>query len=183
MAKTKDQIFNDILGVEGGYIDHPADRGGPTNWGITQKTARAHGYNGDMRNLTRDQALAILEADYWFGPRFDQIAKISDKVAAELCDTGVNMGPSVPSKFLQRWLTALNRNGKLYPDLTADGIIGPRTISALNSLISARGFAATEKNLLKALNCSQGNRYLEIAEGDKTQEEFLWGWLDNRVEI
>lgn len=34
-------------------------RGGPTNWGITQATARAHGYTYDMRNLTREQALAI----------------------------------------------------------------------------------------------------------------------------
>ena len=57
---TKDDIFNTILGKEGGYVDHPNDKGGPTNWGITQATARAHGYTGDMRNLTREQALAIL---------------------------------------------------------------------------------------------------------------------------
>ncbi|WP_413783775.1 putative peptidoglycan-binding domain-containing protein [Siccibacter colletis] len=35
---------------------------------------------------------------------------------------------------------------------------------------------------MKALNCTQGQRYLEIAEADQSQEEFLWGWLD-RVEI
>lgn len=54
---TKDDIFNAILGKEGGYVNHPDDKGGPTNWGITQSTARAHGYSGDMRSLTRDQAL------------------------------------------------------------------------------------------------------------------------------
>ncbi|WP_276203058.1 glycosyl hydrolase 108 family protein, partial [Enterobacter hormaechei] len=43
---TKDDIFNTILGKEGGYVDHPNDKGGPTNWGITQATARAHGYTG-----------------------------------------------------------------------------------------------------------------------------------------
>ena len=75
IAMTKDDIFNTILGKEGGYVDHPNDKGGPTNWGITQATARAHGYTGDMRNLTREQALAILESDYWFGPRFDRWQK------------------------------------------------------------------------------------------------------------
>ncbi|VTP69623.1 Predicted lysozyme (DUF847) [Leclercia adecarboxylata] len=73
---TKDDIFNGILGKEGGYVNHPNDKGGPTNWGVTQATARAHGYTGDMRNLTREQALAILEADYWYGPRFDQVASV-----------------------------------------------------------------------------------------------------------
>ncbi|EHP6632348.1 hypothetical protein KMW88_004866, partial [Salmonella enterica] len=62
---TKDEIFASILNREGGYVNHPDDRGGPTNWGITLMRARANGYMGDMRNLTRDQALKILEADYW----------------------------------------------------------------------------------------------------------------------
>ena len=92
---TKDEIFNSVLGKEGGYVDHPDDKGGPTQWGITQNTARAHGYRGDMRDLTREQALEILEADYWYGPRFDQVAALSSDIAAELCDTGVNMGPTV----------------------------------------------------------------------------------------
>ncbi len=74
---TKDEIFNSILGKEGGYVDHPDDKGGPTMWGITQNTARAHGYRGDMRDLTREQALMILEGDYWYGPRFDQVAQFS----------------------------------------------------------------------------------------------------------
>ena len=127
---TKDEIFNSVLGKEGGYVDHPDDKGGPTKWGITQNTARAHGYRGDMRDLTREQALEILEADYWYGPRFDQIATLSPDIAAELCDTGVNMGPTVASKMLQRWLNVFNLRGKLYPDLDADGRIGPRTINA-----------------------------------------------------
>lgn len=57
---TKDEIFASILSREGGYVDHPDDRGGPTHWGITLTTARANGYMGDMRNLTRNQALKIL---------------------------------------------------------------------------------------------------------------------------
>ncbi|MCD9731087.1 hypothetical protein LVT16_28205, partial [Klebsiella pneumoniae] len=53
---TADQTIEGILGKEGGYIDHPSDKGGPTRWGITQTTARAHGYTGDMRNLPRETA-------------------------------------------------------------------------------------------------------------------------------
>lgn len=118
--KSKDVIFDEILGKEGGYVNHPDDKGGPTKWGITEKVARAHGYRGDMRDLTRGQALEILEADYWFGPRFDQVATLSPDIAAELCDTGVNVGPTVASRMLQRWLNVFNQQGRLYPDITAD---------------------------------------------------------------
>ncbi|MEQ0267226.1 glycosyl hydrolase 108 family protein [Klebsiella sp. CN_Kp073] len=179
---TKDNIFDAILGKEGGYVDHPNDKGGPTNWGITQATARAHGYAGDMRNLTREQALSILEADYWYDPRFDQVASVSSAIAAELCDTGVNMGPSVPVKWLQRWLNAFNNQQKLYPDLVADGQIGPRSISALKSYLAARGKDG-EEVMLRALNCSQGQRYLELAEGRPANESFVYGWVKERVKL
>ncbi|MGY0152458.1 glycoside hydrolase family 108 protein [Edwardsiella tarda] len=182
MALTKDQIFDALLGREGGYVDHPHDKGGPTKWGITEKVARAHGYTGDMRNLTRAQALEIYESDYWSGPRFDQVAEYSALVAAELCDTGVNMGPSVPSKWLQRWLTAFNDGERLYPDISADGVIGPRTLSALRTYLDARGEEG-EQVLLRALNCSQGERYLALAEQRVQNESFLYGWVRERVTL
>ncbi|HCQ4124982.1 TPA: hypothetical protein OKQ80_004606, partial [Escherichia coli] len=119
--KSKDEIFDAVLGKEGGYVNHPDDKGGPTKWGITGKVARAHGYQGDIRDLTRGQALEILEADYWYGPRFHKVASLSPEIAAELCDTGVNMGPSVASRMLQRWLNVFNQKGELYPDIDADG--------------------------------------------------------------
>lgn len=84
---TKNEIINGLLEREGGYVNHSADRCGPTNWGITTKTALAHGYT-DVRSLTKDQARAIYEADYWYGPRFDQVAELSPAIADELCDTG-----------------------------------------------------------------------------------------------
>ncbi|HIH3536678.1 TPA: glycosyl hydrolase 108 family protein, partial [Escherichia coli] len=120
--KSKDKIFDEVLGKEGGYVNHPDDKGGPTKWGITEKVARAHGYRGDMRDLTREQALDILEADYWYGPRFDQVAALSPDIAAELCDTGVNMGPTVASRMLQRWLNVFNLRGRLYPVIIMDSI-------------------------------------------------------------
>lgn len=177
---SKEQIFDALLGREGGYVDHPADKGGPTNWGITEKTARAHGYRGDMRNLTREQALVIYESDYWYGPYFDQVYAYSASIAEELLDTGVNMGPSVPAKWLQRWLTALNDSERLYPDIATDGVIGPRTLSALNLFLQARSKEG-EAVLQRALNCSQGARYLELAEQRSQNESFLYGWLRERV--
>ncbi|WP_419792969.1 glycoside hydrolase family 108 protein [Serratia fonticola] len=179
---TKDQIFNAILGKEGGYVNNPADKGGATRWGITEVVARAHGYSGDMRQLPRETALAILTADYWTGPRFDLIADVSPVIAAEICDTGVNMGPSVPAKWLQRWLSAMNNGGELYPDLIPDGQIGPRTVSALKLFLLARGKEG-EAVLLKALNCSQAARYLELAEQRPANEAFLYGWVKERVAL
>ncbi|HBE9179104.1 TPA: glycoside hydrolase family 108 protein [Serratia fonticola] len=179
---TKDKIIENILGKEGGYVNNPDDAGGATRWGVTQKTARANGYTGDMRNLSRETARRILEADYWYGPRFDLVAGTSPAIAAELCDTGVNMGPSVQAKWLQRWLNAFNQQQKLYPDLIADGQIGPRTVTALSEFLSVRGKEG-EEVLLKALNCSQGARYLELAEQRQANETFLYGWLKERVSL
>ncbi|EAA8047557.1 hypothetical protein DOF42_14990 [Salmonella enterica] len=179
---TKDEIFASILSREGGYVDHPDDRGGPTHWGITLTTARANGYMGNMRNLTRNQALKILEADYWYGPRLDQVAIISHSIAAELCDTGVNMGPSIPIKYFQRWLNVFNDQQKIYPDLIADGQIGPRTLSALTFFLSHRRDEG-EMILIRALNCSQGQRYLELAEKRQANESFVYGWIKERVRL
>ena len=101
-------------------------------------------------------------------------------IADELYDTGVNMGPAVASKFLQRWLSALNLQGKLYPDLDADGRIGPRTITALQAYLKHRG-ADGRTVMLRGLNSSQGARYLELAESRPANEAFLFGWMLNRV--
>ncbi len=49
---------------------------------------------------------------YWLRPRFDEVAKRSPLLGAELFDTGANMGPAVAATFLQRALTALNRNAR-----------------------------------------------------------------------
>lgn len=178
---TKDDIFSAILEKEGGYVNNPLDKGGATNWGITQAVARAHGYDGDMRNLTRQQALDILEADYWYGPRFDQVSALSADIAAELCDTGVNMGPAVAVRFLQRVLNVMNNQGRLYPDISTDGQIGPRTIAALNSYLISRGSTAT-RVMLKALNSLQGARYIDLSEQRPANEIFTYGWFE-RVEV
>ena len=173
-------LIDELIEREGGYVNHPADKGGPTCFGITEAVARAHGYAGAMRSLPREEAAAIYRRLYWLRPRYDQVAKRAPRIAAELFDTGVNMGPAVATTFLQRALTALNRNGKDYGDLTPDGRIGPVTIAALDGL-AARGQRGGETVLLRALEALQGERYLRLAERRPANEAFLYGWLANRI--
>jgi lysozyme family protein len=134
-----------------------------------------------MRNLPREEAVAIYHRLYWQRPRLDAVARRSAAVAAELFDTGVNMGPAVAIAFLQRALTALNRNAKDYPDLTPDGRIGPATLGALNAFFATRGGHSGEAVLLRALEALQGERYIRLAERRPANEAFLYGWLANRV--
>lgn len=180
MTVDIDALLDRLLEREGGYVDHPDDRGGPTNFGITEAVARAAGWQGPMRAMPRDLALAIYRRRYWTHPRFDAVAVMSAAVAEELFDTGVNMGPAVAAGFLQRSLNALNRQGKDWPDVALDRAIGPRTLDALRALVTRRGRVG-EAALMKALNALQGARYIELAEGRQANESFLMGWLTHRV--
>jgi lysozyme family protein len=176
-----DDLIDALIDREGGYANHPADRGGPTKYGITEAVARAHGYRGAMRNLPRDEAAAIYKRLYWLRPKFDQVAKRSAAIAAELFDTGANMGPAVAATFLQRALSALNRDRKDYADLVPDGRIGAATLAALDTFIRLRGQQNAETVLLRALDALQGERYLRLAERRPANEAFLYGWLANRI--
>ncbi|MDQ3144416.1 MAG: N-acetylmuramidase [Pseudomonadota bacterium] len=176
-----DALIEALIEREGGYVNHPADRGGPTNFGITEAVARAHGYRGAMTDLPQEEAAAIYRRLYWLGPKFDQVAARAPQVAAELFDTGVNMGPAVAATFLQRALTALNRGGKDFADLVPDGRIGPATLAALDGFFEARGKRGGETVLLRALEALQGERYLRLAERRPANEAFLYGWLANRI--
>jgi lysozyme family protein len=176
-----DRMLDDLVEREGGFVDHPADRGGATCFGVTEAVARAHGYRGAMRHFPRDEALAIYRRLYWLRPRFDQVARRAPRIAAELFDTGVNMGPAVAATFLQRALTALNRQGRDFADLVPDGRIGPATLAALDGFLDARGPRGGETVLLRALEALQGERYLRLAERRPANEAFLYGWLANRI--
>lgn len=163
-ATDVDALVEALIDREGGYVANAADKGGPTCFGITGAVARANGYCGAMRQLPREEAAAIYKRLYWLRPRLDEVAKRSGRLAAELFDTGVNMGPAVAVTFLQRALTALNRNGRDYPDLVPDGRIGARTLAALDAFLAVRGTGSGETVLMRALEALQGERYLRLAE-------------------
>lgn len=173
---TIESMIETTIGKEGGYVNNPNDRGGPTNWGITQAVARANGYTGDMKALPRSTAVAIYRQEYAIKPGFAAVAEIFPRVGEELFDTGVNMGPARPSMWLQEWLNALNQGGKHWPDISEDGKIGNGTLGALKAYKALRG-AEGETRLLAALNASQGERYKQIARANPTQETFVYGWL------
>lgn len=175
-------IIDDLIRREGEYIDHPSDKGGPTRWGITEAVARASGYTGDMRDLPRQYAEALYARRYINDPGFNRVMLVSLPIAEEMIDTGVNMGVSHPGPWLQRILNVLNQQARTYPDLVVDGQLGPATISALRSVISRRG-ADGEKVIIRALNCLQGARYLDITESREKNEDFFFGWMLNRVEF
>lgn len=177
-----DDIINSILVAEGGYVNDSLDAGGETNYGITATVAKANGYYGNMKDLPRATAIQIYKNRYWFEPKFDKVAMLSPDIAAELCDTGVNAGTAFARGILQSALNLLNRQGKDFADLKEDGNIGPSTLSALGSFLLKRGKEG-ECVLLKLLNVMQGAHYIEISKARVQNEDFLFGWLKNRVNL
>jgi lysozyme family protein len=144
-------IIDRTIGVEGGYSNHPSDRGGPTRWGVTQAKARENGYDGDMRHYPREMAVAVYLKDYWQKPKINAVAMVSTVIAEEMFDTAVNMGTAWPPLFLQQALNGLNRQGADYKDIAEDGDIGPATLGALRAYLAKRGKQG-ERVMLIALN-------------------------------
>lgn len=177
---TKTEIINGIIAREGGYSDDLDDSGGKTKFGITERTARRHGYKGEMIDLSRDRAFQIYEQIYWIGTGCDKIAELSEKVAEEVCDTAVNLGVARAGQFFQRCLNVLNKKSSIYGELIVDGNVGPKTIANFASYMVYR---KNDKDdvFLKAMDSLQGAFYIELAEMRVKDEEFIYGWLANRT--
>lgn len=175
----KNRILTNIINREKDFVNHPDDSGGPTRFGITEAVARLHGYEGDMRNFPIEMALSIYAGRYWHSVGGDFLAALSESVAAEVVDTGVNCSPREASKMLQRALNVLNLKGELYDDLDPDGIVGSRTIAALEAYLQRR----EESTLVKMLNVLQGAFYIELAERRQKDESFIYGWFNHRVKL
>lgn len=182
MSERVNQIIAAVIQAEGAYSNNPNDRGGETMYGITVAVARANGYAGPMRNMPLSVAQRIYRNRYVVEPRFDRVLAISPAVGEEVIDTGVNMGPHRAAEFLQRWLNGFNRAGSGYQDLFVDGRVGEVTLDALSRFLAHRG-PTGEQVLVRSLNCTQGNRYLELTENNRTQREFLYGWMRSRVVV
>jgi lysozyme family protein len=175
-----EHVIDGILAREQGYTDHPADRGGPTNYGITLAVARANGFDGDMRDLPLSLAREIYRKRYIVRPAFDKVWLASPLIGDELIDSGVNMGPARAAEMLQRALNAFNQQGSRYADLFVDGQIGEVTLDALRMYLRQRGEEGI-RVMVCALNVLQGARYFDIAEGNPSQEAFMYGWIRSRV--
>jgi len=110
-----DEAFDRVIGHEGGLVNNPADPGGLTNWGISQRA-----YPGvDIKALTKDDAKLIYKRDYWDRAK----AGLYDgAIGFQLFDAAVNSGVSAAIKMLQRAVGV--------PD---DGVIGPQSLAAINA--------------------------------------------------
>jgi lysozyme family protein len=156
----------DILRREGGFVDHPADRGGPTNRGVTRAAlARYRGHAvtvDDVRNLTEAEARNIYRNDYFTSP---QLHRIHDPYVACLAfDCSVNHGPHRVIRWLQQIVGVID-----------DGILGDTTEVAVNGYEPVR--------LYNRLLAKRIVFYGEIISRDHSQAVFALGWLRRAAEF
>jgi len=166
--------INFVLNNEGGFIDHPSDPGGATNYGVSLRTLRhLEGgnfdkwdldYDGDidaddMRLMTRELAIQFYEDHFWH-PLYEKFEH--QAVATKVLDMVVNMGSRQGIKILQR---ACNWN---MPMVRVDGYIGPKTLAAANSM---------GETLEYFLPAEQAKFYFELVDDRTARQVFLLGWL------
>ena len=145
MKHNWEEALRHILKYEGGYVNHPADPGGMTNLGVTKRVWEEWtgdpATEADMRALSPEMVGPLYKTRYWDAVRGDDLPS-----GIDLCvfDAAVNAGVGRASKFLQQ-----------AAGVTADGQIGPKTISAVTSkpadeIIEA--FCALREAHYKSLN-------------------------------
>ena len=121
MKHCWDSAIKELLADEGGYVNDPYDPGGETKWGISKRRFPQL----DIKNLTKQQAEAIYCQQWWLRYRYDEI--VDCELAGELLEASVNIGPSQAHKILQE--SVIMTGGD---NLVADGIIGDKTLFAVN---------------------------------------------------
>lgn len=119
------EALQHVLKHEGGYIDHPDDPGGETNFGITVAVARENGYLGDMRTIPMSVVESIYKRKYWDKVRADEMP---ESVRFALFDYAVNSGPGAAIRALQRVLGVAD-----------DGVLGPMTLAAAQAQSAGLG--------------------------------------------
>lgn len=153
------RLISFILKFEGGFVNDPADSGGPTNKGVTLNTfrsvyGRAKTVN-DLKHMTDNEWRHIFKSLYWDKCKADDISDQS--IANMLVDFAWHSGVTTAVKKLQKIV-----------GVTSDGICGVQTIGAINSRYAPETF-----NLLKAARM----RYLQgIVKNKHSQARFMYGW-------
>lgn len=120
LAMNFDDAFEKLIGHEGKLSNNPADPGGLTCYGISKRA-----YPGeDIANMTLARAKAIYLRDYWGPAGCDALP---DAAKFQVFDMAVNSGVSAAIKTMQRAIGT-----------TADGMIGPETLQAIQSMPATR---------------------------------------------
>jgi len=163
-----DDMLDIILKHEGGFVNDPLDRGGATNFGITQKT-----YSGwigrratvaEVRDIKMETAKIIYYRRYYLSPR---INSLPEKVQTLVFDCAVNHGPRQAIKFVQ---TVCNLAG--FDVGRVDGANGPRTQAA-----AAEAYKSMGNFFINAIVDERIDFYHRIVARNPTQQRFLKGWL------
>ena len=153
-----DQLAQEIVAREGGYVNDPDDPGGATKYGVTIHTMRALGVDltgdgrvgiEDVKQLTRAQAVQIFIKHYFDRPR---IAEMPQALQASLFDMYVNAGGNAV-KILQRLLNEMG-----WP-VSVDGVIGPQTITA-----AGEAAANAPDHIGDAYGIARRNYYYALAD-------------------
>ena len=162
MSTTYSTAFQQAIRItlqnEGGLVNNPADPGGLTKFGISQRSYPTL----DIRNLTVAQATAIYYRDFWSKYPYDQIIFVP--LACKVFDTCVNLGQARGIKLLQRCLQV---NGS--PTIIADGGFGPGTLKAINN--------TDGPTLIAAYRGAQAAYYNAVVAANPQDQQFLRGWL------
>lgn len=129
---------------EKGYVNHPNDPGGATYNGVSLRFLKQTGtdINGDgvinaediltlYRNKDQTKVDEIFYKAFWRDPGLDRFASLPTQ--AVLYDTNVNTGRTQTAKMLQRAYNAMSSKNQA---LDVDGIIGPKTIARVASIIA-----------------------------------------------
>lgn len=166
MSSNFDNAFVELIGIEGGYVDDPVDRGGETKFGISKRAYP----NVDIKNLTLEDAKQIYWNDFWNPLLLAQCNWYQHKL--EIFEQAVNFGKWRATIHVQQALHFLGRT-----DILADGVMGPKTMAALNELKHEKAVI-----FLKIMNGLQFSFYLEIVKARESQKRFFVGWI-KRVEF
>jgi len=166
MTPREQKIVKFFKKWEGGYSNHPADKGGPTMMGITLKTFQS--YYGpdktaaDLKKMTEEQWLRIFKNGYYNKMKCGQIE--DDSTALLCCDMGWGSGPVTAIKKIQACLGC-----------QADGIIGPKTLAAVNG--------KDRKAIFEKLWQMRKAWFEAIVKANPSQKVFLKGWLNRLNDI
>lgn len=177
--------YKAVRTVEAGFANDPDDPGKRTYAGVSEKSwpnwagwsiinqydhsgITLPALNSVLNSNVKLQQLVLdfYKQNFWDILKLDLIQ--DQNIAAELFDTGVNMGLTIAAGFLQRCLNAFSYKQN-YALLTVDGQIGSKTIEAIN------GHTQT-KTIFKALNCLQGERYITLSEHNSVLKKYMASW-------
>lgn len=165
-----DKAFAATLQHEGGFVDDPDDPGGATKFGVSFRWLKSKGIDidgdgdvdaDDIVALDLEGSKQIYLDNWWLRYRYDEIHV--DEVAAKIFDLCVNMGPHQAHKLAQ---SAANSFGK---DLVVDGILGSKSIAAINCIYSL--------SYLNALKQQATNFYLDLIKRRPVLAKYKNGWL------